>query len=135
MKWGLLSWLKHVGYTVFVQLEGGFSSTRFSSTLKLVPEDCVSWYKVSNIQCCANYCTLVILTSDCFPTCLLYFLNKKVIRVDALYWAATDPELVANCHKLPVFVELTSQEPHHYGLPAFEYPGLLKVHEHVCYYM
>lgn len=118
-----------------MQLEGGFSSTRFSFTFKLVPENCVSWSKVSNIQWCANYCTLVLLISDNVLSLLVVFLNEKVIRVDALYWAATDPELVANCHKLPVFVELTSQEPHRYGVPAFEYPGLLKVHEHehVCY--
>ena len=140
MKWGLLSWLKHVGYTIFwYDLKVNFHPHNFHPcTFKLVPENCVSCSKVSNIQCGANYCTSVVLiVITCFPTCLLYFLNEKVIRVDALYWAATDPELVANCHRLPVFVELTSQEPHRYGFPAFEYPGLLKVHEHehLCHYM
>ena len=75
---------------------------------------------------------MLLIISDnfnCVHTCLLclYVLSMKVVRVDALYWAATDPELVANCHKLPVFIELASQEPHCYGLPAYEYPGLLKV--------
>ena len=66
LKWGLLSWLKHVRYTVlWYQLEGGQKSCQyfdypvffranedrrsivemsggFSSTFKLVPENCVS---------------------------------------------------------------------------------------------
>ena len=58
---------------------------------------------------------------------LLHSMSLKVNRVDALYWTPTDPKLVTDCHKLPVFIELAAQEPHCYGLPAYEYPGMLKV--------
>ena len=51
----------------------------------------------------------------------------QIIRTEVLYWKVDDPEHFS-ADNLPVFICFgDSDREDLYGLPALEYPGLLKV--------
>ena len=58
------------------------------------------------------------------------------MRIDVLYWQATDhPDICAatsdghrSNYSMGVFINCEDNEDiHYYGLPSYEYPGLVKV--------
>ena len=58
---------------------------------------------------------------------LLFLVFKQVIRTEAVYWRADNPEHFSK-ENFPTFIACSKEGSDYYGLPIHEYPGLVKVH-------
>ena len=80
MKWGLLSWQKYVGYTdLWYQLmvdQNPAKEAGFTSTFKLVPENCVSYSRLQQNN---------VSTTKVFVRCKTDLYLTKTFVVEMLY--------------------------------------------------
>ncbi|XP_061074087.1 peroxisomal sarcosine oxidase [Conger conger] len=77
----------------------------------------------------------LVITAGPWANILLSHTNLhlplQVLKINVCYWRERTPGMYSVGKRFPCFLQMGSEEHHIYGLPANEYPGLMKICYHV----